>query len=209
MGRNSLATLRQFVREKPETAAVERCELCSLPISSRHRHLLEIANRQIMCACDGCALRFQNVIGARYKLIPRDSFVLPNFQMSDAQWDNLAIPINLAFFVFSTPAERLMALYPSPAGATESTLSLEALSLEAWETLAAANPRLLQMEADVEALLVNRVGATHGYYLAPIDTCFKLVGLLRIHWRGLSGGEKVWKEVEQFFAELKEKSSAI
>ena len=44
------------------------------------------------------------------------------------------------------------------------------------------------MEDDVEALLVNRIGHARGfsnpeYYLAPIDECFKLVGLIRSRWQ--------------------------
>ena len=35
------------------------------------------------------------------------------------------------------------------------------------------------MQPDVEALLVNRVGGRRLYYLAPIDVCFELVGLMR------------------------------
>jgi hypothetical protein len=62
----------------------------------------------------------------------------------------------------------------------------------------------------VEALLVNRVGATRGvsaeHYIVPIDECYKLVGLIRIHWHGLSGGTEVWREVGNFFAELKQKA---
>jgi hypothetical protein len=62
------------------------------------------------------------------------------------------------------------------------------------------------MAADVEALLVNRLGATPEYYLTPIDVCFALAGLIRVHWRGFSGGDAVWKEIEGFFARLRTSS---
>jgi hypothetical protein len=57
-------------------------------------------------------------------------------------------------------------------------------------------------------LLVNRVGHVRGaspaeYYLVPIDECYKLVGLIRRHWRGLSGGTEVWREIGAFFNGLK------
>ncbi len=70
------------------------------------------------------------------------------------------------------------------------------------------------MQPDVEALLVNRLGAARGsdvaeYYLAPIDECYKLVGLIRSHWRGLSGGSEVWPQIGQFFAQLKERSASV
>lgn len=194
-------TLRKLAAEKTTATAVETCELCRVTITPWHRHLLEMANRQIACACDACALRFQDVVGGNYKLIPRDVRALPDFHLSDGQWDSLAVPINLAFFCYSTPAARMVAMYPSPAGATESLLPLDT-----WEMLVAENPQLASMEPDVEALLLNRVKAERSYYLAPIDTCYRLVGLIRIHWRGLSGGNKVWQEIEMFFAELEKKA---
>jgi hypothetical protein len=122
--------------------------------------------------------------------------------MSDAEWESLHLPINLAFFVYSTPAERVLALYPSPAGATESLLTLEA-----WCGLMEENPILRKLEPDVEALLVNRIGTSREHYQVPIDQCYKLVGLLRAQWRGLSGGTEVWDQIGRFFATLRERSS--
>jgi hypothetical protein len=129
--------------------------------------------------------------------------------MTDSQWDGLMMPINMAFFFKSTPQERVIALYPSPAGATESLLSLDT-----WGEIEADNPALQEMEADVEALLVNRIGHARGfthpeYYLVPIDHCFKLVGLIRAHWQGLSGGAEVWREIAEFFGELKARSPRV
>jgi hypothetical protein len=126
---------------------------------------------------------------------------LTDFRLTDGQWENLHLPINLAFFVVSTPTGRVLALYPSPAGATESLLGLET-----WQDLVAENPVLEELRADVEALLVNRLGSTREYYRAPIDECYKLVGLIRANWRGLSGGTEVWEEVGRFFTSLKERS---
>ena len=154
-----------------------------------------MVDRKIICACDPCALRFQDVVGGRFKLIPRDARALPDFQMTDAQWDSLALPINLAFF--HNTGGKMTAMYPSPAGATESLLPLEH-----WRELVADNPMLGEIEPDVEALLVNRVGPAREYFIAPMDVCYELVGLIRTHWRGLSGGETVWVEIENFFARL-------
>ena len=107
-------------------------------------------------------------------------------------------PIDLAFFFYNTPHQKMVAMYPSPAGATESLLPLLA-----WETLVRQNSALREMQADVQALLVNRVGDKREYFLAPIDKCFELVGTIRMHWRGLSGGEEVWRAIDEFFARLK------
>jgi hypothetical protein len=196
---SSLGALRKFASAAcPKTVVeAERCELCSVSLSPQHRHLLEMPLRKMVCACDPCALRFQNVIGGRFKLIPRDARALQNFQISDAEWEALALPINLAFFFYSTPSGKMTAMYPSPAGATESLLPLTA-----WETLTANNPDLREMLPDVEALLANRVGDTRVYFIAPIDKCYELVGTIRKHWKGLSGGEDVWRAIDKFFAEL-------
>ena len=203
MRSSAFATLRRFAgaprsngsAPAPET---EHCELCSIRLAPAHRHLLEMVPRRIVCSCDPCALRFENVIEGKFKLIPRDARLLPNFQMSDAEWEELALPISLAFFFYDTPNKKMAAYYPSPAGATESLLPLTA-----WETLIGANLVLRDMLPDVETLLVNRVRGTREYFLAPIDACFELVGLIRIHWRGFSGGEEVWREIDRFFARLR------
>ena len=123
--------------------------------------------------------------------------------MSDAEWDALRIPIGLAFFVHNSVTGRVTALYPGPAGPTESLLALEA-----WREIAVRNEALAAMEPDVEALLVNRVGSARDHYLAPIDRCYELAGLIRIHWHGLSGGDEVWREIDGFFARLREGGSA-
>ncbi len=198
---NSFAALRRFSRaaaERNPPAPVERCELCSIRLAPVHRHLLEMATRKIVCACDGCTTTFLPVVDGRFKVIPRDARGLPDFQISDADWESLALPINLAFFYQDTPNDKMTAMYPSPAGATESLLPLTA-----WETIVRQNPALANLEPDVEALLVYRAGEAREYFIAPIDKCFELVGLIRMHWRGFTGGEEVWREIRKFFEGLK------
>jgi hypothetical protein len=94
-------------------------------------------------------------------------------------------------------------MYPSPAGATESLLNLES-----WDDIASQSRVLQAMQPDVEALLINRVGPAREYFLAPIDECYRLVGLIRLHWKGLSGGTEVWKEIQGFFNNLKSRCSS-
>jgi hypothetical protein len=194
--RSALAALQQFVRKPRERAEV--CELCATAVPPHHQHLLEVDKRRIACACEACAILFGGHAEQRFKRIPRDVRILRDFIIDDIEWESLLIPINLAYFVHSTSAKRVIAQYPSPGGAMESTLDLEY-----WEQIVARNPVLKSFEPDVEALLVNRVASNRQYYRAPIDQCFRLVGLIRTHWRGLSGGEEVWKQIDRFFDELR------
>jgi Family of unknown function (DUF5947) len=203
----AFGVLRRFTRSRSAASpVVERCELCSAGLHLDHPHLVEIANRQILCACDACALLFDGLEESKHKRVSRSSQYLPNFEMTDGQWESLMIPINMAFLFRSSPEDRIVALYPSPAGAVESLLPLDA-----WAEIAENNPALHQLRSDIEALLVNRVGHAHGlrdaeYYIAPIDDCYRLVGLIRANWKGLSGGAEVWTEVGHFFTELRKKS---
>ena len=200
-------TLRQFARRLPRSE--EHCELCSVGLRSEHPHLIEPSQRRLICACDACALLFSAREDAKFKRVPSQVRRLVDFRMTDAEWDGLLIPINLAFFVKSGSDSRVSALYPSPAGATESLLPLET-----WNSVVQANPVLSELQPDVEALLVNRVGhareaSAAEYYIAPIDECYRLVGLIRIHWHGLSGGEVVWHEIGNFFAKLRSKAEFV
>ncbi|MEO6434627.1 MAG: DUF5947 family protein [Tepidisphaeraceae bacterium] len=187
----------------------ERCELCSAGLGPEHAHLVEPATRRMLCSCDACAVLFDGRADGRFRRVPRDTFLLPDFQMSEAQWEGLHLPINLALFFHSTPAQKMVALYPSPAGPVESLLSLDS-----WQELLVANPALATIQPDVQALLVNRIGKTRGfdqpeYYLAPIDQCYALVGVVRAHWRGLSGGNEAWQEIRSFFERLRARSRPI
>jgi len=201
---SAFAALRQFARRR---ALVERCEMCSRELPAEHEHLVEPNQRKLVCACDACAILFEGQNGAKYKRVPRQVQFLRDFRLTDAQWDGLMVPIEMAFFFKSTPQDKVIALYPSPAGPMESLLSLDT-----WGDIQEMNPILSEMQADVLALLVNRVGHVRGaapaeYYLVPIDECYKLVGLIRAHWRGLSGGTEVWREIGAFFAALKKRAN--
>lgn len=189
----AVTALRTFVRPRE---AAERCDLCGASLPSDHVHQFHPAARRIRCACRSCAL----LPDTNWREIPRGIRILADFQLTDAAWDDLMIPIALAFFSYSTPAGRVVALYPGPAGAAESLLRLDS-----WREIAEANPALHAMQPDVEALLVNRVGAAREYFIVPIDECYKLVGIIRLHWRGLSGGVEVWGHIARFFDDLRRK----
>jgi hypothetical protein len=210
---STFSSLRRFAEEESEKAAKaaaeaaqEHCDLCGEPIPPEHRHLLEISTREMKCACRPCSILFDKEAASegRYRLVPDRRLFLEDFELSDAQWDSLRIPVDMAFFFYSTPAERVVVFYPSPMGPTESLLKLSA-----WEELERRNPVLGGMDRDVEALLVNRVRGAREYFLVPMDECYSLVGLIRTRWRGLSGGREVWEEIERFFDELRERSKTV
>jgi hypothetical protein len=189
-----LGILQRFVKRKRDDD--EHCDLCSAPLRDAHQHLWETSRRQAVCSCDGCAILLSES-GARYRKIPREIRSLPSFVLADEQWASLNIPVDVAFFYKDTGAERTIAMYPSPAGATESMLTFDS-----WVEIERDNPVVAHLQPDVEALLVRRGKATHRYYLVPIDECYRLVGLIRSRWRGLSGGSDVWSEIGKFFDEL-------
>ena len=196
---HAVSFLKQFVG--PVGTAREVCELCAAPLAAQHDHLLELEKRRVICSCRGCAILFDCNTRQPYRRIPPDVYRLGGFAMDDSEWESLLIPINLAFFVHNSAAGRIVALYPSPGGVMES-----ALDLEYWNVISDRNPVLTRMQPDVEALLVNRIANPPQYYRVPIDHCFRLVGLIRKHWRGLSGGTEVWQHIHRFFEELAQRS---
>jgi hypothetical protein len=212
----TLATsrLRQIARaEASEREAVaERCDLCGESIPDDHRHMLDLDSREVSCSCRACSLLFDRPAagGGHYKLIPDRSYRLEGFELDDLAWEELRIPVDMAFFfrgsregrrTGSPGGERVRAFYPSPMGPTESLLGLEA-----WTALEEANPVLREMAPDTEALLVNRARGARQYFLVPIDECYKLVGLIRTRWRGFTGGKEVWEEIGRFYADLERRS---
>jgi hypothetical protein len=191
-----ISFLRELSRRRAEAA--EHCDLCGGVVGEQHPHLAEPATRRLLCSCSGCALLFSRRAETRYRLVPERVLALTNFQMPDELWNSLLIPVDMAYFFRSTPAARVVALYPGPAGTTESQLGLET-----WQELEQLNPILGGLEDDVEGLLVNRVGTSREYFVAPIDRFYELVGIMRVSWQGLSGGTEVWREVAALMARLR------
>ena len=177
-----------------------------MPIAPEHRHIVDLSTRTLMCACRACTLLFDRKAagGGHYRLVPDRRLRIERFRLDDGAWESLRIPVEMAFFFHSNQVGRVVAFYPSPAGATESLLDLEA-----WRELAAANPVLDELESDVEALLVHRGDGAGGPWLVPIDDCYDLVGLMRTHWSGLSGGEEVWRRIDAFFAQLDRRAKTV
>ncbi len=180
----------------PDPSSDEHCELCGVDVPAEHRHLLHLEERRILCVCHSClALRSGD---PTYRPTGTRTLWLEDFDLDDETWSAFGIPIGLAFFLHSGSVGGIAALYPSPAGATESELPLDA-----WERLAAANPILGELEPDAEALIVNRMADPPQYAIVPIDECYRLIGLIKSRWSGISGGAAIESAVPEFFAELR------
>ena len=190
--------LRGLAGPKPPTpvSADERCDLCNTTVPPDHRHMLNLYERQIVCVCESCwALRSGD---AEFRPTGNRTLWLEDFELPEELWAQFRIPIGLAFFMHSTVTNCIVAMYPSPAGATESELHFET-----WSRLVEMNPVLRDLEPDAEALIVNRMADVHEFAIAPIDRCYMLVGLIKASWEGISGGGGVEDAIGRFFAELR------
>jgi uncharacterized protein DUF5947 len=199
-------SLRRFLHE-PAAPPQERCELCATPVPSGHPHLVEPDERRLLCACPACGILFSEP-GLRYRRVPDRYLADPAFRLSDAQWDALQVPVGMAFFLVNAGRGAVVACYPSPAGATESELALDA-----WADGVGASALASTLEPDVEALLVRRGDAGRGAraeaVLVPIDACYRLVGLVRRHWKGFDGGAEAWAAIDAFFDDLRERAGEL
>jgi hypothetical protein len=197
-----VSVLRRLTGERPVRPPGERCEMCVAPMGEDHSHVVAIRNRALMCTCRPCALLFDRQ-GAdlAFKTVPDRYLRFPDFALSQGQWDDLAIPVGVAFFFSHSTLGKVVAFYPSPAGATESELSLDA-----WGGIVTANPALATLTDDVEALLLRKREDDVECFLVPIDACYELVGHLRKLWRGFDGGNDVHQRLEEFFDDLAARS---
>lgn len=186
--------------------------MCAEPIEHAHPHVVDLDSRELLCACRPCSFLFvpEGAAAGRYRAVPERYQRFPDFALTRAQWDALGIPVGMAFFFRNSRLGRVAAFYPSPAGATESELSVLG-----WEEIVAANPALDGAEPDVEAVLVadrNTEGPAGAgedafdCFLVPIDACYELVGHLRRLWRGFDGGQEVREQLRRFFDDLRARS---
>jgi hypothetical protein len=196
--------LRRFARPVAVASArrEERCELCGTVIPPEHGHLVELDDRRLLCTCTACRLLFtaRGAGGGRYRAVSDRYRYQASSPIGPAQWDAAQIPVSTAFFFQNSSLERMVAFYPSPAGATECLLGTETC-----EEIAGADPLFAELAPDVEAVLVTRNGSGFASYLVPIDACYELVGRIRTHWKGLDGGDDVRTEMDRFFAALRDR----
>jgi hypothetical protein len=197
------ATLLRITRERPRAGAAERCEMCAEPIDPAHAHVVNLDSRALMCSCRPCYLLFSDQQAQlHYRAVPERYLHFDGLTLDERTWDELQIPVGLAFLFRNSPQDRTIAFYPGPAGATESELPLAA-----WDTIVAAHPELAVLQPDVEALLVRRTNGPDGScHLVPIDACYELVGRLRTVWRGFDGGREAHDAMDAFFAQVRQRS---
>lgn len=193
-----LGVIQRIRNAPPRPRPGERCDMCDEPVSDHHEHVVNVDNRSLMCTCRGCWMLFAPNGGGRYRAVPDRHAIVDGFTMSGGAWDSFQIPVSVAFFFHNSSLGRVTAFYPSPAGATESLLELDA-----WDNLVAANPVLETLIDDVEALLVRVTDGDQVAFVVPIDACYELVGHMRRLWRGFDGGREAKDALDQFFADLR------
>jgi len=200
-GASAPTTLNGVIAAAVAAASEERCDLCETTVPEDHRHLLNLYERRIECVCESCwALRSGD---ADYRPVGARTLWLGDLELPDEVWASFQIPIGLAFFMESSVAGCVVALYPSPGGATESELHFSS-----WSRMVELNPILADLEPDIEGLIVNRLSEPPAYVIAPIDRCYALTGTIKANWEGISGGPGVREAVSSFFGELQAQAVA-
>ena len=182
----------------PSSSREERptCELCPSGIGEHHRHLLHLDERRILCVCETCwSVRSGD---PEFRPPGARTVWLDDVAIPDHVWAAFQIPIGLAFMIRSSVSGGIVALYPSPAGATESELDLAA-----WDELVALHPELDRLEPDAEALVVNRMASPAQHAIVPVDQAYRLVGLVKERWEGISGGRELEAAVAGFFDDIR------
>ncbi|MFE5940615.1 DUF5947 family protein [Streptomyces sp. NPDC056470] len=191
--------LRRFTAPRPPRE--ERCELCGAQLADEcHRHLVDIDKRALACACGPCAQLMDGSGGSqgRFRAVPGRFLVDPEHRIDDQAWESLRIPVSVAFVFRNSALDRPVALYPSPAGATES--ELEETS---WRSVLDATRLAALLEPDVEALLLRRHEGRTECFLVPIDLCYELVGRMRLLWQGFDGGAEARADLDALFGHVR------
>jgi hypothetical protein len=180
----------------------ETCEMCAAAVVPSHGHVADLEQSSLLCVCRPCYLLFEHsqAGGGRYKRVPDRYLHDPARPMSAGEWDELEIPVGLAFFLYSTQAGEVTGFYPSPAGVTECRLDLSA-----WERIAQAHPLLAAIEPDVEAALITRQDKTNviEHFIVPIDACYELAGRMRMLWKGFDGGTEALQSISGFLDDVR------
>ncbi len=171
-----------------------------------HRHLVDTEKRALVCACAPCALLMEQpgAAAGRFRTVPARYLADPGHSLDESAWDALQIPVGVAFLFRNAALDRLVALYPSPAGATESELEPAT-----WTDVLGGSRLADLLEPDVEALLLRRVDGRCECHLVPIDICYELVGRMRLLWQGFDGGAEARAALDTFFADVSRRARPV
>jgi hypothetical protein len=202
-GGSGFEMMQQFTRARPQPPPGESCDLCGVPVADEHGHVVDLQNRGMLCACRACYLLFFGEGSARgkYRSVPDRHLALSPALLNRRRWNAWQIPVDMAFIFVNSSLDRPVVFYPSPAGAVESALPLDAL-----DSMLAEDAALATLEPDVEALLARSNAEGFECFIVPIDRCYQLVGELRLLWRGFDGGEDVHRRIDEFFESVRSQS---
>ena len=182
------ATRRPCPSRRPGSAA--RCAPSRSATS--HGHVVEPRAAARSCAPAGPATCCSPTRRRGRRPLPRRARPLParpGVRARRGRWDALQIPVRRRLLL---PQLRRSTgwwrFYPSPAGATESLLPLDA-----WDEVVAANPAWPTSSPTSRRCWCGAAGEGFECFLVPIDACYELVGLVRLHWKGFDGGEEAWR----------------
>jgi uncharacterized protein DUF5947 len=202
------AVVLDRIRANQAARPDEACEMCAAEIPAEHGHVADLEKSSLLCVCRPCYLLFDRpeAGGGRYRKVPDRYLHDPSRPMSTAEWDELEIPVGLAFFLHSSQVGEVAGFYPSPAGVTECRLDLSA-----WARIAQAHPLLAAIEPDVEAALITRSDKTSvvEHFVVPIDTCYELAGRMRMLWKGFDGGTEARQSIAEFLGGVRARAQAF
>ena len=152
--------------EGQDPAPAEKCQMCAAEIPAEHGHVADLENSSLLCTCRACYLLFTQAQAGRnrYRAVPDRYLEDPDHPLSGREWEELEIPVGLAFFLRSSQREEVGAFYPSPAGATECRLDLAAAAADGGASAATGHGD------DVEAALISKTDDDIEHFLVPIDT---------------------------------------
>lgn len=199
---SGLGVLERFARRAVEPRSeIQRCDVCMAGIEPRHRHIVDLTVRKLLCACESCAASFcRRPPDDRHRTVPER---VRSLEMTDLELARFGVPIGLAFFFRSSRLGRWVAVFPSPGGAAEAELPDDAHGK--LDSLAA----LSDLCDDVEAFLVRlEQGGTRTSFAVPIDVCYQLVALVKRTWTGIHGNNDSRLALDEFFSALSARSAS-
>ena len=174
----------------------ESCQGCGAAIAPEHRHVVDLQSRAFVCVCVRCWVVLPSAAHSSYRAIPERRARPAGSMLSEREWDDIEIPVGIAFFFRNSTLDTVVVCYPSPAGPVESQLALGDAAWARW------------LVPDVEALLVRRTHRASNSLVVPIDVAYELVGCVRRSWSGFGGRGDVDGVIDDFFDGLQRDAEA-